>query len=722
MFRKWLWSAPLAALMIGSVAHAQSAAQSGTQASKPPATEQSPISELEEVVVTASRREGSIRDTPIAVSSYSGSKLEAAHVESLVDLIPSSPNIQIGSIVTNADITIRGIGNELFQAGSDPGVAFHQDGVYLAETGLATAAFLDINRIEILRGPQGTLFGRNATGGAVNMITNAPTSAFSYGVDADVGFSPTEDHVAGFVSGPLTSDDTLLGRLAVQQTYNEGFTKNIDSSGPSRLDDTNNSSGRAQLMWLPNDNFNARLLVEYQNVNDAGPAFYLPGSANPATTLPANFQLGADDPSKRETYAEAGVNRFHSFGATLLTDWSIGGGDLKGTFAYDKTDEHVQTGDGTPINFATNATAQKTSQEFGELIYVSNPGRPITFVLGVNTFHEVERQNESFTIAGIPNLLNEGGTVDTNSYAAFAHGQYAFDFGLKLFAGFRVTHDEKHVDEFNNFVGTLTQHHSWTQPTYEIGTSYDITRSVSAYLKYATGYKSGGYSTGGLTPAFNPETDQLVEAGLKGSYLDGALDANLAIFRTSYANLQVNQAVGLISEVTNAARATINGVELETVEHLTPSLRLELSGGYLDAYFNDFITEDSARPALGVLNLAGHLLPFAPHFTANAAAYYDIAINTPGKLTAGAQYDWKSTTYFSEFNLPISSQSQVGRLNLTLIYLSPDKTWSVGAYARNVTNATVKADVEVISAAVDSLAFVRLDPGREVGLSFHYKY
>jgi iron complex outermembrane receptor protein len=285
-----------------------------------------------------------------------------------------------------------------------------------------------------------------------------------------------------------------------------------------------------------------------------------------------------------------------------------------------------------------------------------------------------------------------------------------------------VTADEKHDNESLNLVGALAQHHGWTQPTYEVGASYDISRSVTAYVKYATGYKSGGYSAGSLTPAFNPETDQLIEAGLKGAYLDGALEANLAVFHTSYENLQVNQVVGLIAQVTNAARATVNGVELETVEHLTPSLRLELSGGYLDAHFNSFDTEDSARPELGPLNLAGNLLPFAPHFTTNAAVYYDIPINVPGKLTVGATYNWKSTTYFSEFNLPLVSQGPVSKLNLTLIYQSPDQRWSVGAYARNVTDATVKNDVLVISAVVDSLAFARLDPGREVGLSFHYKY
>ncbi|HWE99268.1 MAG TPA: TonB-dependent receptor plug domain-containing protein, partial [Caulobacteraceae bacterium] len=318
-------TAPLV-LLIGAAAHAQTDARAtapaaapanppGTAARPGPTVSSNSATELEAVVVTASRREESIRETPIAVSSYNGAKLEAAHIESFVDLVPSSPNIQLGSILTNEDITIRGVGHDLTDAGSDPGVAFSVDGVYEAQTGLATSAFLDIARVEILRGPQGTLFGRNATGGAVNMITNAPTPAYSYGLDANVGFGPTEDHIDGFVSGPLTSDGKLLGRLAAQQTYNEGFTRNLYAQGPSRLDGTNNYSVRGELMWLPDSNFTARLNLEYQREADSGAAFYLLGTADPNVTLPDNFLLGSDVPGKRQTFAEVGDNRFEFYGA-----------------------------------------------------------------------------------------------------------------------------------------------------------------------------------------------------------------------------------------------------------------------------------------------------------------------------------------------------------------------------------------------------------------------
>lgn len=312
--------------------------------------------------------------------------------------------------------------------------------------------------------------------------------------------------------------------------------------------------------------------------------------------------------------------------------------------------------------------------------------------------------------------------MDTTSYAAFLRGDYAFDFGLKVFAGARVTRDEKSIDEFNNFIGTLQQEDSWSKTTYELGATYDFSEWLTGYAKFATGYKGGGYSGGGLTPAFNPETNELVEAGLKGTYFDGALSANLSVFQMKYDDLQVAQIDGVSSRVTNAAQASISGAELETVAYVSPELRLEVSAGYLDATFDEFLTADSARPSLGLLDLSGNTLPMAPEFTARAATFYEIPAGLPGPLTVSGEYTWKSRVYFSEFNLPIASQDPVGRLNLTLVYEDPGGAWSVGAYARNVTDEAVKTNVSVVSALLGSLALARLEPGREVGLSFHLSY
>ena len=700
-------------------------AQAGDQAPTPPVAATLQVSDnavgnTDRIIVTASRREETIKETPAAVSAYLGDDFADANVKSLVDLLPSSPNIQIGTVNTNANVSIRGIGYLLQTAGSDPGVAFHVDGVYLAETGLTARNFLDVQRVEVIRGPQGTLFGRNATGGAVNLIPNTPSATPSFGIDGNIGITPGGSRVAGYINGPLSSDDTLTGRLAVQQTNSRGYTTNLFAGGPRKFDQADNYSARGQLMWSPSDTFSTRLSVDYQNEESTGQGYFLLGVPDPTIPLPADL-VGQPTGSveDRENFANQGEKQFEGFGATLVTTLAVGGGELKSTLAYNTSNQFTNNdGDGTAANFTNTFIHQHNRQNFGELIYASDPASAFTYIAGVNYFREHRFQNVTVPISFLPVPVDLGASIDTTSYAAFVRGDYTFDFGLKLFAGARTTKDEKASDEFNNFVGTLQQEDSWSKLTYEFGASYDISPALTAYAKYATGYKGGGFSGGALTAAFNPETNDLIEAGLKGEYLDGALSANLSIFRMKYEDLQVSQIVGVLAAVTNAAEATISGAELEAIAHFSPDFRVEVSGGYLDAQFDQFVTADSARPSLGTLDLAGNRLPMAPEFTGRAAAFYEIPIGAPGTLTSSAEYTWKSRLYYNEFNLPIASQDSVGRINLSLVYDNPDGTWSVGAYARNVTDETVRSNVTVVSALLGSLAIGTLEPGREIGLSF----
>ncbi len=674
----------------------------------------------EVVLVTASRREESIQDTAAAVSAYLGDDFTAANVKSLVDLLPSSPNIQISTVGTISNLSIRGIGQSLQTAGADPGVAFHVDGVYLAETGLAASNFLDVQRVEVIRGPQGTLFGRNATGGAVNVIPNTPSADASYGLSGNLGVSPAASRIEGFVNGSVSSDDSVTGRLAFQQTNNRGTTRNLAPNGPPQLNDLNSYALRGQLMWEPFSIFSTRLSLDYQNADSNGPGAFYIGVPDPTIPLPAPIAGNMPvDPADRETYANYGRKEIEGFGATLISELALPSGDLKATLAYNTTGQFtLSDGDASPVDFTHTVIDQFAKQHFAELLYTSDTASSFTYIAGANFFSERRNQHVIVPISTLPVPVDLGSWVDTTSYAAFVRGDYAFDFGLTIFAGARATTDEKEIDEFNNFVGTLQQEDSWSKTTYEIGASYEISPSLTGYAKYATGYKGGGYSGGALTPAFNPETNELIEAGLKGSYFDGNLSANLSAFQMKYDDLQVSQIVGVSSSVTNAAKATINGVEVEAIAYVSPSLQIEFAGGYLDATFDEFLTADSARPSLGALDLSGNRLPLAPEWTGRGAVVYEIPVNLPGSLTGTGEYTWKSDLYFSEFNIPVASQEAVGRLNLNLVYESLDGSWSIGAYARNVTDETVKTNVGVVSALLGSVALARLEPGREIGVSF----
>jgi iron complex outermembrane receptor protein len=719
--------ATAALLSVGVCSHGVTFAQTTPQPPSPPVAADNPpqtaAPAVEVVVVTASRREETIQEAPLAVSAYSGDDLQDQQIDSLVDIASTTPNVQISGAFTNANIAIRGIGNAQVNAGSESGVAVHVDGAYVAQPLLTLSTFLDVNRVEILRGPQGTLFGRNATGGAVNIIPNTPTTETEYGFNASIGVDPDEMRTSGYVSGPLNADGSLLGRVAFQQSYNEGYTRNASGLGPDRLDGQTNYSARGQIEWRPSDGFTSRVSLDYQEGSDSGPGAYLLGTPDASQPLPSQLQgLPRGSVSDRTTYANVGKRDIEALAVTWNNTWAIGDGEVRTLLFYNNTDLAIlQDGDGTSADFSTTSFKNGGHEYFGEVLYASDGSQPFSFVAGANYFFESLSQDVSVPIATLPVPVNLGGDIDTTSMAVFAAANLQLSDDLKLFGGVRYTDDAKEISEYNNFVGTLDQDNSWDKFTYEAGASYNFSPDMTGYLKYSTGYKGGGFSAGGLAPAFDPETNTNIEAGLKGDYFDGALTANLAAFHMSYEDLQVNQVIGVSTAVTNAAQATIDGVEADLVWSPVDALRVEASGAWLDATFEEFETADSARPALGVLDLSGNRLPAAPEFNASLGAYYEQPLGA-ATLTYGARYDWKSRLYFSEFNIPISSQEPVGALDLSLRYTSGDGHWTASLFALNATDEEVKSNVLVVSALIGSLALAQYEPGRQIGASLGFRY
>ena len=720
----------------------QATAQVASDQASSGRSEPAQTAELEDIIVTASRRSESIRDVPTAISAFSEERLRDTQTASLNNLAAITPNVQISSYLTNANINIRGVGNGNFiSAGGDPGVAVHKNGVYLGQSALALSTFLDVERVEILRGPQGTLFGRNATGGAVNLIPNAPTTRLSYGIDVAAGIDPATVRSSTFVSGPLDGAGTLTARISATQNYNRGYTQNLSGEGPSRLDANDDFAFRGQLQWRPTEGLNVRLLAEYAKADDAGPAAFLLGTPTGgpivfpdplgAIVLPAGFPTG--NPYRREAYANVGFRKLEYKTIDLTVDWTVGGGNLKLLGSYNESGNSIgQDGDGTAVPFTATFFTNRADQWFVEAIYTSDPARPFSYVLGANFYNEDVAQDILIPTSGFTTLFptyTAGGTVDTRSFGVFARGEYAFSPATKAFAGLRYSGDRKEATEFFNLRPVFApglpadnaDQRSWDRLTYEAGLSHEFSRSATGYAKYATGYKSGGYSVSSFNPPFDPETNESFELGLKGAFLDGALQANIASFYMKYDNLQVNQVQGLISAVTNAARATVYGVEVESVIRPVPGFRIEANGSWLRARFDEFTTLDSARPQLGTLDLTGNTLPGAPDFSAGVGAFADLPVSG-GTVTPGARYTWRDRIFFSEFNLPVSSQDSIGKLDLFLNYKSADDRWSASIFALNITDEAVRANVVVVSALLGSLALAQYQPGRQVGVSVGYRF
>jgi iron complex outermembrane receptor protein len=713
-------------------------AQTQTPESGQPVLAPSSPNQIQDVVVTAQRRSSTLLRTPVAVASVSGATMKTRGLLNLSDLTTEAPGVQFGVQYTNSNITIRGIGaSGINTQGGDPGVAFHLDGVYLAQTGLAASNLLDVNHVEILRGPQGTLFGRNATGGAVNVISNLPTRDFEAEAGAWVGVDPTQVHLDGYVSGPLTGDGVILARFSARSDYNQGFTTNIAPSGPDRLDNQNSYALRAQFEAVPNDHLTAGLTFDFDHARDSGAAIFLMGA--PGVTPSGRYYtispaaVTAEDAAllgvtggipgnvaTRQAADDQGLYDSTFFGVRGSVEWrgDLGTVRLLAAFDQDSTNDNESLS-GNTLNFSNALVFDRDHQVYAELLYTSKEIGPVDFQAGANVFDAFAAENFIVPInyAHIADVLPS--YLDTLSYAGFVHGNYHITSRAKLFAGLRYTRDWKGFNDSNSLVmpGFLYQTKAWESLTYEVGGSYDLTSDISAYAKYSTGFKAGGFSAGSLAPPFQPETDGSAEVGLKGFYFDRRLEADLDAFHMDYDNLQVTQVINVTAVTDNAAKSEINGVEASFVGIITSSLRAELTGSYLDAKFTKFVTGDAARPSLGLLNLAGNELPNAPKFSFSAGLYYDLPVDIPGKLTLGGRYYWKDRLYFNQYNVPVASQNAEGRADLNLDYVSADRKWQAGVFARNITDEKVLNDVLVISAGLNSAALGRLDPGREIGMS-----
>ncbi|ODT87784.1 TonB-dependent receptor [Phenylobacterium sp. SCN 70-31] len=669
---------------------------------------------LEELVVTAQRREETLREAPVAVSAFSGEAIQAQGMTNLSDLRSMIPSVQIGESYTESRVAIRGVGSQSTLLGASPAVAYHVNGVYLERTGVAGAAFFDVERIEVLRGPQGTLFGRNATGGSINVVTKRATPEFGGYAGVTLGAEPFHYGLDAVVNGALDAAGVVSGRIGVQRLYSNGYTKNLENGG--RLDDADSVAVRGQLRFAPGGAFEAGLTGEYQRQNTAGPAQWLLGGPNFALT-PAELMGGTrPDKSRRAVFANQGFNDKTFKGLTLDANLETDLGAFEFLAAAHGTDISLRVdGDGTRALFTLSDFNQKAEQYFSELIFRPDLGETLDVLVGVNAFYEKAEQLIEVRTPPLNRITIIDAEVQTYSYAAFAHGTWEVSDAWDVFGGIRYTFDRKAIDEANNFLGVGTNRSNWDAVTYQIGTSYDLSRDISAYATYATGFKAGGFQAGSFTRAFNPETNKNLEAGLKGYYLDRRLELNIAAFRSSYEDLQVNQIRGVAAFIDNAAEATIKGVELEARAQLPYGFRAEAVVSLLDAKFKEYATIDSARPALGELDLSGNRLPKAPKATATFALSHVTELDA-GRLTVGARYNWQDDVFFSEFNLPVVSQNAVGRWDLTAEFRSADRLWTVGAYALNLTDEVVINNVNVVAASLGSAAMSNLDPGRKVGL------
>lgn len=715
---------PSAILLCASALAGMWAGAAAAQPASPPAsTTSAKTTTVEELIVTAEKREESAQSVPIALTALSGATLEKQGVIGFQDLTTRVPSLRFGAGVTGGEnvITLRGIGSQNTTAGGDSPVAYNLDGVYLARTTSVDPEFFDVNRIEVLRGPQGTLYGRNSVGGSVNVITNHPTATLGGHLDAMAGNYAAQTY-RGWANVPIIDhgDQQVLARVAVVRAEHDPYQKNLfNGQGASH-------NGDAQDFWLTRAEvyfkFNDKadlLLIGSNNWNGDPVAtktqwWEAPGryvGAQPFLTNPREVRKNSPEMYGNNTYYGSATFNYDLGFATFTSVTGYASGKWK----------QSSDADASELTLAANPFwTMRQFQESEEVRLASNTSgaQPLSWIVGGFAFREKAHQDFLFFDTGLndPNALfdtfvfRNGGDYRTFSWAPF--GQVDYDLAktslalpLTITLGLRYTHDTKKGADFLNYSLPLagfvlplakTFDRSWTQTTGKVGISYKPNHDVMLYANASTGYLSGGGLVGNFPGLYQPEKVKSYEGGFKTNLMQERLQFNGAIYREEIRDMQVFVQDITGSRIDNAGRAHVNGLELEAIALPMEGLRLNANATFTDAKYDQYETIDNryataapgCDPTTRLCNFAGHRLVQTPESTFSVGAQY--VWETPyGEVTPRIDVFHSSDLYFLSANSPLDRQKPYTLVDANVTWRSADRRFSVQLFGHNLGDETV---------------------------------
>lgn len=629
---------------------------------------------LDEIIVTAQKREQPIQRVAASVTALSGEFAARAGINDVADLGLYTPGMVVTTNGTSGRVYIRGIGNNLDFLGSQGAVAVHVDGVYQSRQWGVFYDFIDVDRIEVLRGPQGTLYGRNATGGAINVISAAPTGDLSARASVSVG-NFDELNLKATLSSALS--DEIMGRISISRKSREGFTDNL-TPGFGYLDDEDLISVRGELQASPSDNLKLRLLGHYLSRDTEGLAI-VPTVDGLAASLGARSNT---DPFKvrhnTDPFFEA-----DNYGLTAIATWSIKADlALESISAYgENTVDYRLDTDGTEVDavrFDNREDHEQFSQELR--LYSDAPDSQWTWQTGLFYL----RENTSDTgIVFLPALgfdIPVGGEVDVDAFAVFTQGTYQFasKFGLTL--GVRYNTETKTMIS-PVFVDDQT---SWQDWTPHISLAYQLNDDAFFYASITKGFKSGGYNVLAGGERVDPEYVWNYELGSKTDWFDNRLGLNAALFYSRYDDQQVNTFTGAgLARIDNAAKSTIYGVELEAFARPTARTDIGTTVSYLNSEFDQYLAAD---PFLGAVNLSGSRLSNAPKYSVTFSGAYTLPLESKAAITTHVDYLWQDDVKYDVFDNASTNQSAYGIANMGIWYSGPKRNWKIGFWIRNLAD------------------------------------
>lgn len=735
--------------------------------SPPVLAQNSGSSVIEEVSVTAERRSQSLQEIPLAISSVSGEKVEKALITRTTDLSARSPGLQVSrGRLGEPKVVIRGIGGSVIDnIAASPKVAMFIDDVYVSRGSGMDMTLFDIERIEVLRGPQGTLYGKNAIGGAINIVSRAPTDEFEAKANVTAG-NYNELSTRLMVGGPLANK--FSGKVLLGSKKRDGFTKNLTTGNDLSVEE--NYFGRATLRYELED-WDLRASVDYErNPQNPGTAMHIGGSTGydvlnlggavgTVVFSPADRYEVTNDIDGEQSQSSLGVSFKESYqGDDISFDSITAYREVENTYVRD-TDQspNSEAFDLSPLGIPTFAPLEivlgaqeeswTTSQEFrfssAEAGSYSLNGR-LFWTTGLFLLHDEGSRIEPLFVNLLVEPQIQSLELEGDTAALYGQATYSLRDDLDLIAGLRYSYDTKKalhntMNPYTLFFGNeaftdVEIEKSWTSFTPKLTGNYRISEDVSTYATFSRGTLGGGFNFGPTTAedaqtlSFDKELADNYEMGLKVSTFDGRLTYSLAAFYIDYQDLQVQSISSSGTTTTaNAATATSHGLELEATLYATDALKIDLNYAYIDATFDEFceeaITDGSLKGeaciADGGLDNSGNQLQFTSEHTYNAFVDYLIAETDVGSFTANLSYSYFSERYFGPDNT--AGQGGYSLIDTNLSFDSIDGKWSAAFWGKNLRGEEYNVDFQRYGSTADGAAYVQGAP-RTYGLTVAWNY
>lgn len=650
------------------------------------------------ITVTTQRRAESILDVSASLSALGEADLEARGVERLDDIASAFPSVYIntGSGIRTTVVTVRGISSDTNNPGVEQAVGMFVDGVYQARPTTVNTNLYDLERLEVVRGPQSALYGKNTIAGAMNFITKGPGEEPSFEAAVSAG---DFNALSLYAAGDVVFSPSARARVSVSSQTRDGYLENRFTG--TDLNNRDELAGRLTFVAEPTDAFTFTLRGDFaENESNAGASEIL------ANGVLAGGPLADADPFDREIAQDFDpVQEREVWGLSGQADWDFSGGVLTSITAFRHFDWfNSNDNDFTALNQLRSGISEDHDQFSQEIRYVSDTNGRFDYIVGAFYSRE-DFATVSNAVIG-PDLgiypsevpLDIFGDIQTTSYAVFGQGDYVFTDALSVTFGLRYSEDEKEVthsasgDPFAIFSPNLpetTRSRSDAEFTPSLALNWEPDSSTLLYASYARGYKSGGYNVFSISPTndaeYDPEFVDSYEIGAKRSFAGGSLYLAGAIFYLEYTDLQVNSLILVGGTPTfttsNAATAETTGFEIEGRWVATDSLSFSGGYSYNDASYDSF---PNATPSGD--DFSGNALTQSPDHSFSLAADFETPVTDTIDLVLHGDLSYRSEIFFAPNNDPDLTQGDLTLVNARAGFSFNDDRWSVMAWGRNLTD------------------------------------